>query len=205
MNQLQRSDDWMAKRCGKVTSSRIKDINAKPKKGKALNTTALTILSERLTGVVEENPVSPAMLWGINNEDNAITAYENITGNFVVGSGFVDHPSIKNAGASPDGLIGDDGLTEVKCPNTTTHVNTLITKEVPSEYLPQISWQLACTERKWCDFVSYDPRLEPHLQLVIIRVKAKDLNISELEKSVVDFNKMIDGKVMELQKFKQVA
>ena len=198
MTILQRSEDWHADRCGKVTASRVKDISAKPKTGKAYNALTLTILTERLTGVQEESFTNSAMQWGIDQEVHAITAYENETGKFVVGTGLVNHPAIKMSGASPDGLIDQDGQLEVKCPNSQTHLNTILTKEVPSEYIPQITWQLACTRRKWCDFVSYDPRLPEYLQLVIIRVFAKDLDIAGIEQSVIKFNQKIDQIVAEL-------
>ncbi|WP_151738830.1 lambda exonuclease family protein [Acinetobacter junii] len=192
MNILQRSDDWYAERCGKVTASRVKDLNAKPSKGKALNALGLTILAERLTGVQKETPTNFYMQWGIDNEPHAIAAYENETGFFVNGTGLIDHPFVEMFGASPDGLVGENGQIEVKCPDTTTHLNTLLTKEVPEEYIPQIASQLACTRREWCDFVSYDPRLEPELQIIIIRVFAKDLNIEGLERDVRAFNRAIE-------------
>ena len=192
MNILQRSDDWYSERCGKVTASRVKDLNAKPSKGKALNALGLTILAERLTGVQKETPTNFAMQWGIDNEPHAIAAYENETGFFVNGTGLIDHPFIEMFGASPDGLVGENGQIEVKCPDTTTHLNTLLTKEVPGEYIPQITSQLACTRREWCDFVSYDPRLDPELQIIIIRVFAKDLNIESLERDVRAFNRTIE-------------
>lgn len=192
MNILQRSEDWYSERCGKVTASRVKDLNAKPSKGKALNALGLTILAERLTGVQKETPTNFAMQWGIDNEPHAITAYENETGFFVNGTGLIDHPFIEMFGASPDGLVGENGQIEVKCPDTTTHLNTLLTKEVPEEHIPQITSQLACTRREWCDFVSYDPRLEPKLQIIIIRVFAKDLNIEGLERDVRAFNRVIE-------------
>ncbi len=192
MNILQRSDDWYAERCGKVTASRVKDLNAKPSKGKALNALGLTILAERLTGVQKETPTNFYMQWGIDNEPHAIAAYENETGFFVNGTGLIDHPFIEMFGASPDGLVGENGQIEVKCPDTTTHLNTLLTKEVPEEHVPQITSQLACTRREWCDFVSYDPRLEPELQIIIIRVFAKDLNIEGLERDVRAFNRAIE-------------
>lgn len=192
MNILQRSDDWYAERCGKVTASRVKDLNAKPSKGKALNALGLTILAERLTGVQKETPTNFYMQWGIDNEPHAIAAYENETGFFVNGTGLIDHPFIEMFGASPDGLVGENGQIEVKCPDTTTHLNTLLTKEVPEEHIPQITSQLACTRREWCDFVSYDPRLESELQIIIIRVFAKDLNIEGLERDVRAFNRTIE-------------
>lgn len=205
MTILQRSEGWFADRCGKVTASRIKDIGAKPVKGRAYNALTLTILSERITGVQEETKTNSLMQWGIDQEENAITAYENETGNFVKGTGLIDHPVIKLSGASPDGLIGLDGQIEVKCPATTTHLNTLLTKEVPAEYIPQITWQLACTRRKWCDFISFDPRLPEHLQIVIIRVYAKDLDIAGIEQAVINFNIVVDKAMAELSAEYEVA
>ena len=198
MNILQRSDDWHAERCGKVTASRVKDLNAKPSKGKALNALGLTILAERLTGVQEEIKTTAIMQWGIDNEPYAIAAYENETGNFVKGTGLIDHPFIPMFGASPDGLIGNDGQIEAKCPNTTTHLNTLLTKKVPDEYIPQITCQLACTRRKWCDFISYDPRLKKELQLIVIRVFSDELNIKGMERDIREFNNVIDAAREEL-------
>lgn len=198
MNILQRSDDWYAERCGKVTASRVKDLNAKPMKGKALNALGLTILAERLTGVQKEIFTNQAMQWGIDNEPHAIAAYENETGNFVIGTGLIDHPFIEMFGASPDGLVGEDGQIEVKCPDTTTHLNTLLTRKVPDEYIPQITSQLSCTRREWCDFVSYDPRLKAELQIIVIRVFAKDLDISGMESDVRVFNKKINEAIESL-------
>lgn len=198
MTILQRSEDWHADRCGKVTASRIKDVDAKPIKGRAYNALTLTILTERLTGVQEETKTTGLMQWGIDQEPYAIAAYENETGNFVVGTGLIDHPTIKMSGASPDGLVDQDGQLEVKCPGSQTHLNTILTQEVPSEYVPQITWQLACTRRKWCDFVSYDPRLPEHLRLVVIRVNAEDLDIAGIEQSVIRFNQKIDQIIAEL-------
>ncbi|WP_335954040.1 lambda exonuclease family protein [Acinetobacter higginsii] len=199
MNILQRSEDWHSDRCGKVTASRVKDLNAKPAKGKALNALGLTILAERLTGVQKEIQSNFYMQWGVDNEPHAITAYENETGNFVVGTGLINHPFIEMFGASPDGLVGEDGQIEVKCPDTTTHLNTLLTKQVPDEYIPQITSQLSCTRREWCDFISFDPRLEPELQIIIIRVFAKDLGIEALEQDVRKFNKTINEAIETLK------
>ena len=101
-------------------------------------------------------------------------------------------------GASPDGIVGKDGQIEVKCPDTTTHLNTLLTRKVPDEYIPQITSQLSCTRREWCDFVSYDPRLKAELQIIVIRVFAKDLDISGMESDVRVFNKKINEAIESL-------
>lgn len=198
MNLYQRSDEWHTARIGKISASRVAGLSAKPKTGKALNATLLEILAERLTGTKQEIYVNKAMQWGIDNEAGAISAYENLTGEFVVGCGFIEHPTIPMSGASPDGLIGDDGLIEIKCPESTTHLNTLMTQQVPSEYLAQITWQLACTARKWCDFVSYDPRMPEHLQLCVIRVQADDVDITALEKLVTQSNSKLNKVIKEM-------
>lgn len=198
MTILQRNENWHADRCGKVTASRIKDIAANPAKGRLHNALTLTILAERLTGVQEESKITGPMQWGIDQEPYAIAAYENETGNFVCETGFIDHPDISNSGASPDGLVGSDGQIEVKCPATTAHINTLLTRKVPDEHIPQITWQLACTLRAWCDFISYDPRLPKHLQIVVIRVFAKDLDIAGIESSVIQFNKTVEEVLKEM-------
>ena len=198
MNTLQRSDDWHAQRCGKVTASRITDMGAKPTKGKQYNALTLTILSERITGVQEESKPNTLMQWGIDQEPFAVIAYENETGAFVLDVGLVDHPAIKMSGASPDGLVGKEGQLEIKCPSTTTHLNTILAQEVPAEHIPQITWQLACTRREWCDFVSYDPRLPEHLQLFITRVFAKDLDIARVELQVIALNRVVDSAMSQL-------
>ena len=200
MNTLQRSEDWHAQRCGKVTASRIKDMGAKPTKGKQYNALTLTILSERITGVQEESKPTAPMQWGIDQEAYAITAYENETGSFVLDVGLIDHPTIEMSGASPDGLVNKKGQLEIKCPATTTHLNTILAQEIPAEHIPQITWQLACTQREWCDFVSYDPRLPEHLQLFIKRVFAKDLDISGVENAVLAFNRIVGDAMNQLAK-----
>ena len=205
MNILQRSDDWYAERCGKVTASRVKDLNAKPSKGKALNALGLTILAERLTGVQKETPTNFNMQWGIDNEAYAIAAYENETGFFVNGTGLIDHPFIEMFGASPDGLVGENGQIEVKCPDTTTHLNTLLTKQIPDEHIPQITCQLACTRRKWCDFVSYDPRFPVGLQLMVVRVRRDADEVKRLESEAVKFLDEVAAIVADLESMKEAA
>ena len=204
MNILQRNDDWLTSRIGKMTASRIGGINANPKTGKALNATLLEILSERLTGEKAEGFTTKAMQWGIENEPYAVTAYENETGLFVVQTGLIDHPTIPMSGASPDGLVGKDGIIEIKCPESPTHTNTLLTGQVPSEYMPQITWQLACTGRKWCDFVSYDPRQPEHLKIKIIRVNRDDVDIETLESDVMRANEILEKAILELNNEKRI-
>ena len=202
MNDLQRTDDWFARRCGKATGSRIADIVAKTKTGwgAARVNYLAQLVAERLTGRVEDGFKSSAMQWGIDTEPQAIEAYEAITLSVVDPVGFVDHPHIGMAGASPDGLVGDDGLVEIKCPNTATHIDALLGSAIPGKYLTQMQWQIACTGRQWCDYVSFDPRMPPHLRMRIERVERDYGRIDELEKMVSDFLAEVASKVEALQK-----
>jgi len=182
---LQRSDEWFKARLGKVTASKISDAIAKLKSGEPAATRRnymAQLLCERLTGKASESYTNSAMQWGVDNEDKAREMYQFISGNDVQEIGFVDHPTIKMSGASPDGLIGDDGLIEIKCPNTATHIDYINSGTVPAEYKNQMLFQMSCTNRKWCDFVSYDPRLPGNLQLFIIRY---DLD-KDQEKIILD-------------------
>jgi putative phage-type endonuclease len=157
----QGSAAWLSARCGKVTASRIADLCAKTKSGYSASraTYMKELLVERLTGKASEHFVNDAMAWGTEYEPMARGVYEAKNSAIVLEVGFIPHPSIPNAGASPDGLVGDEGLLEIKCPTTGTHLETILGGEIPEKYKYQMAWQLECTGRKWCDFVSYDPRI----------------------------------------------
>lgn len=200
MDIIQGSAEWHDLRRGKVTASRISDIIAKTKSGpSALRANYMAeLIAERLTGDTAPGFVSPAMQWGTDNEPDARTAYEFRTDAEVVQVGFITHPILHDSGASPDGLVGDDGLVEIKCPNTATHIETLIGQSVPSKYIPQMQWQMACTGRKYCDFVSFDPRLPESMRLVVMRVDRDDKLIASLEKDVADFLAEVETKVAKL-------
>lgn len=157
------------------------------------------LVCERLTGSVGASFSSPAMEWGTSQEPNARAAYEAAGGVLVEEVGFVPHPTIKDAGASPDGLVGKDGLLEIKCPNTATHIETLLTNKVPDRYITQMQWQMACTGRDWCDFVSYDPRLPERMRLFISRVPRSPIAISAMEGEVLMFLKELDQKIKDLE------
>jgi hypothetical protein len=139
------------------------------------------------------------MQWGTDTEPMARTAYEGAVGSLVIETGFVPHPSIHLAGASPDGLICDDGLVEIKCPITATHIDTLLGQSVPGRYITQMQWQMACTGRKWCDFVSYDPRMPEKMRLFIKRVERDNVAIAELEREVVNFLNELETKIVQLK------
>jgi putative phage-type endonuclease len=196
----QNSPEWFAARCGKVTASRIADVVAKTKTGvSAMRVNYMAeLLAERLTGLPVEGFKSEAMKWGSEVEPEARAAYEFYRNQTVAEVGFVLHPNIDQSGASPDGFVGNDGLVEIKCPNTATHMDTLLGQSVPAKYINQMQWQMACTGRKWCDFASYDPRMPEHLRLFVKRVDRDDKRIKELETEVAGFLLEIAVKLSEL-------
>lgn len=185
----QGSTEWFAQRAGKVTASRVADVIAKTKTGWGASRAnyAAQLVAERLTGNVEPTFSNAAMQWGTEKEPEAREAYEYRTGVFVDQVGMIDHPKIAMTGASPDGLVGDDGLVEIKCPNTATHIETLLSGKVPAKYVTQMAWQMACTGRAWCDFVSFDPRMPEHMRLFVQRVDRDDALIATLETEVSAF------------------
>jgi putative phage-type endonuclease len=197
----QRSDEWFAARLGKVTASRIADVMAKTRNGwgASRQNYRAELVAERLTEARHIGFVSAEMQRGTDLEPDAISAYEWITGRSVDPAGFVEHPTLEMAGASPDGLIGLDGLVEVKVPNTATHLDTLLGEPIDNRYILQMQWQMACTGRTWCDFVSYDPRLPAAMQLYIKRVPRDGKLIAELEQAVKVFLGEINTIVAELR------
>jgi len=193
----QRTEEWYASRLGKVTASRVADIVAKTKTGYSASRAKYMgeLLCERLTGSRGDTYQNAAMVWGVNTEPQARVAYEAALGELVEEVGFIPHPTIEMAGASPDGLVGEEGLVEIKCPTTITHIDTLLSITVPQQYMTQMQWQMACTGRKWCDFVSYDPRLPENMQMFIHRVERDDKMIAELEGEVVKFIEEMESKI----------
>jgi putative phage-type endonuclease len=197
----QRSPEWFAARCGKATASKIADIIARTSRGWGASRAnyAATLVCERLTGAPAESFSNAAMQWGTDTEPQARNAYCFRHDTDVAECGFYDHPKIAMSGASPDGLIGLDGLVEIKCPNSATHIQTLLGGTVPEKYRTQMLWQMACTDRSWCDFVSYDPRLPESMRLFVQRVDRDDDAIAGLEAHVVDFLGEVDATVAELR------
>ena len=201
----QGTPEWFAQRIGKVTASRVADVIAKTKTGYSTSRDnyMAQLVCERLTGTVAESFTNAAMQWGTDNEPLARAAYEAYMDVLVDEVAMITHPRIEQAGASPDGLVGDDGLVEIKCPNTATHIDTLLTQTVPGKYITQMQWQMACTGRQWCDFVSFDPRMPKELQLFIKYVPRDDAYISMLEKEVEIFLSELDEKIEKLNKLKE--
>lgn len=198
----QRSEEWFAARVGKVTASKIADVMARTKSGYSASRAnyMAQLIAERLTGKPAESFSNAAMQWGTETEPQARTEYEFASDVQVVEEGFVTHPAIPDAGASPDGLVGDDGMVEIKCPNTATHIETLLTGKIPDKYIKQMQWQMACAGRKWNDFASFDPRMPEHLQLFIKRVERDDKMIGEMEIEVVKFLAEVEKTIQQLQK-----
>ena len=185
----QGTPEWFAQRLGKVTASRVADIIAKTKTGVAASrgNYLAQLVAERLTGRAADSFKSGAMQHGAETEPMARMAYETETGQMVTEVAMIQHPKIEMAGASPDGLVGEDGLVEIKCPNTSTHIATLMADKAPSGYIAQMQWQMACTGRAWCDFVSFDPRMPEDMQLFIKRVPRDEKLIAEYEAEVIKF------------------
>jgi len=186
---IQGSEEWHLSRIGNLTASRCHEAVAKTKSGYSASRQKLMddLVNERLTGERRIIIPSPAMQWGVETEPFARQAYELIKGCDVCETGSVPHPLIEESSASPDGLVGDNGLIEIKCPNTTTMVNTVIRGDIPENYKTQMMWQLACTRRKWGDFVMYDPRLPDERNIWIKRFSPSQEEILALELQVIDF------------------
>jgi putative phage-type endonuclease len=182
----QGTDEWFAARLGKVTASRAADVMTKKGSAARANLSAQLVL-ERLTNTKGESFSSAAMQWGVDQEPFARAAYEAHSGVWVDTVGFVQHPTIERAGASPDGLVGHDGLVEIKCPNTATMIDTLLTGKVPSNYATQMQMQMACTGRAWCDYAVFDSRMPVKAQLFVKRVQRDQKFIDDLNKEIIAF------------------
>ena len=205
----QRTDEWFQQRLGKVTASRISDVIAKTKTGVSTSRQnyLVQLVSERLTGKKGDSFVNQAMLDGIERESAARELYMQTKGVSVTEVGFFDHPVIKNSGASPDGAVNAEeegkyaGLIEIKCPIETTHTNTLMSKSVPSKYLPQIQWQMASVSPnvKWVDFISFNPNFPDTMQLFVARVERDNAYIAELEAEVIKFLDEVDATILKLK------
>ena len=197
----QRSEEWFAARAGSLGASSLWEAVAKTRSGYSASRANLLarLAVERLTGQPCESYTSGAMRHGIDTEPEARDAYAFYRNAEVEEVGLVPHPSIKESHASPDGLVGADGLVEIKCPNSATHMDFLLTGEIPEKYMTQMFWQMACTGRKWCDFVSFDPRFPEEMRLRIQRVERDETRIAELEKEVTVFLEELDCKLKALR------
>ena len=185
----QGTEEWHQIRLGKVTASRVSDVMSKIKSGESAGRKnyKMDLVVERLTNTPTSSFTNAAMAWGTETEPLARMAYEVHSGNFVETVAFIQHPSIEWFGCSPDGLIGSEGNLEIKCPNTSTHIDYLLAGVPPAKYVPQMQTQMACTGAKWCDFVSFDPRLPDELQLLVVRLDRDEAYIQKIEEEVKQF------------------
>lgn len=198
----QGSPEWLAARAGKVTASRIADVMAKIKTGEAAarRDYRAQLVAEILTGRPQEDGfINAEMQWGLDQEPIARSAYEIAKDVLVDQVGFVLHPTIERAGASPDGFSGPVGL-EIKCPKTATHLQYLLDGVAPAKYQPQMLWQMACMDTEACDFVSFDPRLPAHLQLFVVRFPRDEKRIQEMTAEVTVFLREVDAVIDQLTK-----
>jgi putative phage-type endonuclease len=188
---VQQSPEWLAARATCATASRVADVMRKLKRkdGEAADRLNYKreLVWENLTGLTFESYVSPAMEWGIQNEVMARVAYEDAHGIEVEDGGFFLHDKIERFGASPDGLVGEDGLIEIKCPTPMVHLETLLTGEIPEDYQWQMLAEMDCANRQWCDYVSYDPRMPKHLKLFEKRFPRDEVRIAEMRAEVCQF------------------
>ena len=200
----QRSDEWFAARLGKVTASKVADVIAKTKTGHSASREnyMAQLICERMTGQKAESFTNAAMEWGTATEPLARAAYEAFKDVLVDEVGIIEHPFLPMCAASPDGLVSIDGMLEIKCPNTATHFDTLLTGKMPSKYMPQVQWQMACANRLWVDFVSFDPRAPEGLQLFVTRIERDDKYILELEAEVNKFLGELDERIEKLNNLK---
>lgn len=199
----QGSAEWLQLRCGKITASRICDVMAMLKRGgegAERRNYRVDLVAERLSGRTEDHYVSPEMAWGTEYETRARTEYEMDAGEMVETVGFILHPTIDYAGASPDGLIGSDGGLEIKCPKTATHIRWMLANQVPVEHQAQMQWNMCCAGRAWWDFASYDPRLPDGLKLFVVRLGRDDGHIAEIEEAVINFNLEVEEVASFLRK-----
>ncbi len=193
----QRSDEWFAARLGKVTASKVKDVMSKGR-GSAPSATRnnymMHLLCERLTGVPGGEDLSrkPAVQRGIELEPIARSAYEVDAGVMTLETGLITHPRIPMMGASPDGLVGNDGMLEIKCPNTAQHIAVLQSGKHDTQYEWQMLAQMACAGREWVDFVSFDDRLPEELQYACFRYHRDEARIREMEQEVARFLEELD-------------
>ena len=196
----QRTEAWFADRLGKVTASRVADVIAKTKSGYSATRAnyMAQLICERLTGKQAESYTNADMERGVELEPIARAMYEMHTDSTVSEVGFIFHPKIDMTGASPDGLV-NDGLIEIKCPRSGSHLEYVLAGVVPEKYKPQMGWQCLCTGRSWCDFVSYNQDFPEHLQLFVVRFTPEQDYLNMLEEEVTKFLNELEVKLKKLE------
>jgi len=202
---VQGSDEWLQARIGKCTGSRFHDACSFTRSGSESanrRNYKYQIIAERLTGQQQDFYSNRAMEWGTATEDSARLAYEFSTGNDVEQVGMLVHPELADVGFSPDGLVGDDGAIEIKCPETATHIQTLTSGKIPAKYMEQVLGVMWVTGRKWCDFISYDPRLPEDLQIITVRLDRDAEQIAELDENIREFLADVDKEYEQVLKLR---
>jgi putative phage-type endonuclease len=202
----QQTEQWFTDRLGKATASRLADVLAKTKTGySASRANYMTqLVLERITKTRAESYSNAAMEWGVTQEPFARAAYEAHTGQMVEEVGFIQHPDIEDAGASPDGLVGDDGMVEIKCPSSSTALECWLIhaqggNPVDAKYYAQMQFQMRCANRSWCDYVVFDPRMPAKAQLFVFRVQRNAEFLKIAEDEVITFLTEVDIKVAALK------
>ena len=198
----QHTEQWWAARLGKVTASRIGDLTKRTQKGAwaaTRNNYLREKVVERITKINRDRRHVPSLTARLELEPDARAAYEWHTDTAIELIGFVNHPRIVDAGASPDGLVSVDGQIEIKCPDSETHLDIISADAIDRDYYLQIQFGLACTGRAWCDFVSFDPTMPEYLKLYIRRIVRDDVKIREIENQVCEFLTEVDQKVAAIE------
>lgn len=205
---IQGSDEWKAARCGCVTASKFADVMTNGRGGqpsKTSQTYMLEKIGEILTGKPADEITAKQVAWGNEHEPSARSKYVWERGVELCEIGFVNHATLPRVGASPDALIKDStgvivGGIEIKCPwNTSVHLRTLMSGEMPDDYEWQVQGNMACAGALWWDFVSFDPRLEEGLDLVVIRVERDDEMIRDLEERLKEFVEVMEAKLKKIR------
>lgn len=204
MMEQQGTSEWHQARLGRVTASRISDVMMKPTAAGYQNYRA-QLVCERLTGQPTEFHVTPAMQHGTDTEPQARAVYTMLTGNAVDQVGFIPHPTLEMAGASPDGIIGETGLVEIKCPQPAEHIRMLTGGDIKRQYLLQMQWQMVCTGREWCDFVTFSPALPDEMQMLRHRVDLDAELAEEITRAVTKFLAEVDALQADLSRKYEVA
>lgn len=200
----QGTPEWMEARLGRVTASRIADVMMKPTTAGYQNYRS-QLICERLTGRPTDSFKSAAMEHGTETEPQARAVYTMTTGNMVQEVGFIPHPKLAMAGASPDGIIGGTGLVEIKCPQPTEHIRMLTGGEPKRGYLLQMQWQMVCTGREWCDFVNFNPDFPDEMQMHVIRVEADATLQGEIHDAVAAFLADVEAAMSRLPGRREAA
>ncbi len=194
----QRTEEWYAARCGKVTGSRISDVMMAPST-QGYQKYRAQLIAERLTGEVDETPTTAAMQHGIDTEDRARAMYQLETGLIIQEVGFIDHATIEMAGASPDGLVQSEGGAEFKCPQKEEHIRVCTGGEIKKDYFRQCQWGMECTGREWWDFISFCPMLADEYQLFVRRIYRDEKAILQINERVEAFLESVSEGVLVME------